>query len=185
MLIICYAKYYHVTANRHFMTPTVLMKCRIFVTGDSGMCEHDPKIPLKVHPKGDTQKKQVWRPCLFCYFERPESIQYAIGAKGGMYARSTLFIASCRCGKPLSSSTIHAHRLMNPYTGASLGRGSEKDEGISQCSVCRRREIRRRHAAKRNLSVTCIRCGQTFVPKRADAKYCSGRCRTAACRCKE
>lgn len=32
---------------------------------------------------------------------------------------------------------------------------------------------------KRNISVTCLNCGEPFTAKRKDAKYCSGSCRVA------
>lgn len=32
---------------------------------------------------------------------------------------------------------------------------------------------------KRNISVTCFNCGQSFTSKRSDAKYCGASCRVA------
>lgn len=37
---------------------------------------------------------------------------------------------------------------------------------------------------KKRQPLPCGHCGKPFTPKRSDARYCSGRCRTAAHRCR-
>lgn len=52
-----------------------------------------------------------------------------------------------------------------------------------RCELERRREeARNTRRRRRRVNHLCERCGQTFTPKRSDARYCSGACRQDAYR---
>jgi hypothetical protein len=50
------------------------------------------------------------------------------------------------------------------------------------CEVCQRLDRLQRNADRRRVKhepMTCVECGETFIPKRADAVTCSNKCRQA------
>jgi hypothetical protein len=54
---------------------------------------------------------------------------------------------------------------------------------VMLCDDCQRLERNWKNAERRRLSPesrTCAQCGETFAPKRSDARFCSTRCRVAA-----
>lgn len=67
-----------------------------------------------------------------------------------------------------------------PACGRRLGRTNYWP--ATSCSPECRRELRNARRRVNRSETTCEVCGDTFTPPRADARYCSGRCRQKAYR---
>jgi endogenous inhibitor of DNA gyrase (YacG/DUF329 family) len=66
------------------------------------------------------------------------------------------------------------------YCGAPLLIEREKAYRLKYHPQCKRDHDRERHGTREADTVTCQQCGQGFLAKRSDARFCSPRCRTAS-----
>ena len=103
------------------------------------------------------------------------------------YAGRTAIEAMCEDCASGEDSILIAKVLYRgdcPVCGRSVvqphlyGAGTCSEECRHEQTLRRRREIREIRRGKR----TCETCGETFIPKRSDSRYCSGACRQKAYR---
>jgi hypothetical protein len=108
----------------------------------------------------------AWAPvCLTCTLsrlrERPWPYSYEDHPSYDGFRRFR-----CRaCGRPVRISAAN-HAARSPTC----------------CETCDRQHRLQRNAERRRVKhepMTCIECGETFIPKRADAVTCSNKCRQA------
>jgi hypothetical protein len=103
-----------------------------------------------------------------------------------MPTRFPEIIAAIR-GAARQPSTSPCRRCRDPVTLWArhwCGRGwAAVPRRIILCPDCRQLERNQRNNERRRVRptpMTCVQCGGTFTPKRADALTCSNKCRQAA-----
>ena len=90
----------------------------------------------------------------------------------------------CKCGKPFVCGEEYRipWRNRGRYRAWHPGCGPTGWWRIYHCSTaCYWRQLRALRRAERE-QIACEVCGETFVPTRSDARYCSNTCRQAAYR---